>query len=229
MATQSSRGPGQDCLDSHRFWRLESWKNKKWNTWDIWSASNDFQFFIMCSLEQTHIHDLQFPFVLSKKLFFCWKSPPVYPSPERPDPGEHGDEAIDQQHPGLVHTRAVGGQHHDPRDEHDQPGGQMFHTKWLTWVVVRTNTDKTSKGSPCDEEGSPCQSLPLGNSGSCQVLQPLGIATTHLVWNIFYTISRNCKKHLSVVFKNDFSKLLNPIFWNILQEIFIIEMGWQSD
>ena len=152
-------------------------------------------------------------------LFWCWKSPPVYPSPERPDPGEHGDEAVDQQHPGLVH-RAVGGQHHDPRDEHDQPGGQMFHTKWLTWVVVRTNTDKTSKGSPCDEEGSPCQSLPLGNSGSCQVLQPLGIATTHLVWNIFNTISRNCKKHLSVVFKYDFSKLLKPIFLKYLSRDF---------
>ena len=220
MASQSTHEPEQDCLDGHRFWRLESWKNKKWKAWDIWSANNDFQFFIMCS-KHKHIF-IMFNF----HLFWCWKTPPVYPSPERPDPGDHGDEAVDQQHPGLVHTRAVGGQHHDPRDEHDQPGRQTFHTDDQ---YDPSDFNKTSKSSPCGEEGSPYQSLPLGNSNSCQVLQPLGIATTHLVWNIFYTISRNCKKHLSVVFKNDFSKLLNPIFWNILQEIFIIEMGWQSD
>ena len=87
--------------------------------------------FSCCSLEQTHIYDIQ-----SLGTFVCSaKSPPVYPSPERPDPGEHGDETVDHQHPGLVHTRAVGGQHHDPRDEHDQPEGQMFHTndqpEWL--------------------------------------------------------------------------------------------------
>ena len=193
--------------------------------WDIGSANHDLQFFMMCSLEQTHIHDIQSlgTFVLKCKISTCLSQPREARArwPWWRDRRPSAPRACSHSGSRRPTPRS-------PRWTWPTWGTNVSH-KWSTWVVVRTNADKTSKSSPCDEEGSPCQSLPLGNSGSCQVLQPLGIATTHLVWNIFYTISRNCKKHLSVVFKNDFSKLLNPIFWNILQEIFIIEMGWQSD
>ena len=210
MATQSSHGPGQDCLDGHRFWRLESWKNKKWDAWDRWSANNDFQFF----MEQTHIHNVQFPIVLVLKISTCLSQP----REARPRWAWWRDRRPAAPR-ACSHSGSRRPTPRSPRWTWPTWGTNVSH-KWPTWVVVRTIADKTSKSSPCDEEGSPCQSLPLGNSGSCQVLQPLGIATTHLVWNIFYTISRNCKKHLSVVFKNDFLKLLNPIFLKYLARDF---------
>ena len=49
---------------------------------------------------------------------------PVYTGQHGPDVGDHGDEAVDQQHPRLVHRRAVRGQDDDAGDEHDQAGGE---------------------------------------------------------------------------------------------------------
>ena len=141
------------------------------------------------------IHDVQFPFVLVLKISTCLSQP----REARPRWAWWRDRRPAAPR-ACSHSGSRRPAPRSPRWTWPTWGTNVSH-KWPTWVVVRTIADKTSKSSPCDEEGSPCQSLPLGNSGSCQVLQPLGIATTHLVWNIFYTISRNCKKHLWEVFK----------------------------
>ena len=170
--------------------------------------------FSWCSLEQDIFMIVQSRFVLLLKNFTCLSQP----REARPRwawwRGRRPAAPRACSHSGSRRPTP-----RSPRWTWPTWGTNVSH-KWPTWVVVRTIADKTSKSSPCDEEGSPCQSLPLGNSGSCQVLQPLGIATTHLVWNIFYTISRNCKKHLSVVFKDDFSKLSKPIFLKYLARDF---------
>ena len=197
MATQSSHGPEQDCLDSHRFWQLESWKN---NT----RTNNDFQFFMMCSLEQTHIHDVQFPFILLMKISTCLSQP----REARPRwPWWRG------RRPAAPRACSHSGS--------QRPAPQSPRWTWPTWGTnVSHKWSSSSRSSPCGEEGPPYQSLPLGNSNSCQVLQPLGIATTHLVWNIFTRFFRTTKKHLSEVFKNYFSKLLKPIFLKYLSRDF---------
>ena len=77
---------------------------------------------------------------------------PVNTGQHRPYPGDHCDEAVHQEDPGLVDPRAVRGQDHDAGDHHGQPG---------------------------EEEGAPSSSLPFGNRGTSQLLQTLGIAATH--------------------------------------------------
>ena len=77
---------------------------------------------------------------------------PVNTGQHRPDPGDHCDEAVHQEDPGLVDRRAVGGQDHDAGDEHDDAG---------------------------EEERTPGCNLPFGYSNTPQLLQTLGITATH--------------------------------------------------
>ena len=159
--------------------------------------------FSWCSLEQDIFMIVQSRFVLLLKNFTCLSQP----REARPRWAWWRD-----RRPAAPRACSQGSLRPRPRSP---------RWTWPTWGTnVSHKWSSSSRSSPCGEEGPPYQSLPLGNSNSCQVLQPLGIATTHLVWNIFTRFLRTTKKHLSEVFKNYFSKLLKPIFLKYLARDF---------